>query len=1326
MKKTLQVLFSRFSVFILILTSVLGWGQTIFENPITGTNPNLDDPYTAGQIVNSNITVSGIERGSGITGKDANDRYNANAWSTIGLDANDYFQFTLTPNASYEIDLTSFVYTGQASGTGPTNLALRSSIDSYATNIGTANVAGTTISLSAAAYQNLTTPITFRLYAWGGSGGTYSVNDFKFNGTVTPISTATPDLGNVQSPATASINEGSTVAVYGQVYEPTITEAAGQGAGVTAELGYSTTNTNPNTWSNWSSATFNTQVGNNDEFVANLGSGLTPGTYYYAYRYKIGSGAYIYGGTGGLWSNNSGVLTVNSNVVDAGQVTVSPASVPEGTSSTATVEIYEPGLTDTTYNAANQTVEFAYVSGTDSNPSTWSALLWTSTGVTQSDAGNNDRYSFTLPNNLALGTYYIAARVKKAGSTEWRYLGSNWGTWSSSASLSVVSNKVNWANIQSPISGTILTGTSYTVFSQVYEPGVTGDANAHAGITAWIGYNTANVAPTAGGWTWIAATRNTSFSNTSNDEYSAEIGTGRSAGTYYYVARYQKSGSTEYFYGGHAGAPNTGGAWDGTTNISGTLTVTAPEINVQGNSTNISDGDTTPTTADDTDFGTTTASSNVVKTFTIQNTGTGALTVSSINMTTGTKFTLGGITLPTTITSGSSATFTVTFNSANSGTFTDTVTINNTDANEAAYDFALRATVSVAPCTDLFISEYLEGSSNNKAIEIYNPTSTAINLSGYDIALYANGSTAATVPVVTLSGTIAPYSVYVVANSSSNAALLAMSNATSGALGYNGNDAVALRKSGVIIDVIGQIGTDPGTEWGTGDQSTADNTLVRNFSVQTGDNNGTNVFNPSTEWTGYVTDDFSNLGTHSNQCASVLPEINIKGNGTNISDGDITPSTADDTDFGSVDVSAGTIVKTFTIENLGTSTALNLTDASPYVIISGTHASDFTVTAIPSTPISPAGSTTFSITFNPSDLGARTATVSIANDDNNENPYNFSITGTGTNSAETDVVAVTSSESATISSLENDNLISSTLDGTQVWQIKVRDGGSDLSDADVLLSILTSITLAQNAGNEVGTWSDAIQSIALFDGSTKIANGTVTANQIQFTGFSFSVPDNTEKTLSIRLSLKNPLGADAFDDEDIVFSLSSANTTFDAAGSGKTNFAAAISANGSNVIQVIATELRFVVQPSNVGVNGTMNPHPRVAATDVNGNIDRDFVSTISITSSGTLLATPLTTSATLGTASFNNVKHTVVGTGYVLTATGGALSVVSTPFNVTLQTEFKLGELVFVGYDGQILGSGVEDEFLIATFTDIIPNTTFSLVNSRYEAGAAANVRTK
>ncbi|MDC9721395.1 MAG: choice-of-anchor D domain-containing protein [Urechidicola sp.] len=128
---------------------------------------------------------------------------------------------------------------------------------------------------------------------------------------------------------------------------------------------------------------------------------------------------------------------------------------------------------------------------------------------------------------------------------------------------------------------------------------------------------------------------------------------------------------------------------------------------------------------------------------------------------------------------------------------------------------------------------------------------------------------------------------------------------------------------------------------------------------------------------------------------AALQEINITGLGNSIIDGDTTPDVTDDTDFGSVDVTAGTKVNTFTIQNLGTVTSLNLTGASPYIVISGTNPADFSVTLIPSTPILASSNTTFSITFDPSALGLRTATLTIANDDTNENPYDFIIQGNG-------------------------------------------------------------------------------------------------------------------------------------------------------------------------------------------------------------------------------------------------------------------------------------------------------------------------------------------
>lgn len=171
--------------FVFITLSLNSWAQSIWTNAITGTNPNTASPYTSGQTIDANLTVSGIGRGAGIAGTNTNDRYNATGWNNAGIDANDYFEFTLTPHNGYWIDFNSLVYTAQASGTGPASFAFRSSIDNYSADIGTPASTGSTMNLSAGSYQSITSAITFRFYGWGGSGGTFSINDFTFNGTVT-------------------------------------------------------------------------------------------------------------------------------------------------------------------------------------------------------------------------------------------------------------------------------------------------------------------------------------------------------------------------------------------------------------------------------------------------------------------------------------------------------------------------------------------------------------------------------------------------------------------------------------------------------------------------------------------------------------------------------------------------------------------------------------------------------------------------------------------------------------------------------------------------------------------------------------------------------------------------------------------------------------------------------------------------------------------------------------------------------------------------------------------------------------------------------------
>lgn len=428
--------------------------------------------------------------------------------------------------------------------------------------------------------------------------------------------------------------------------------------------------------------------------------------------------------------------------------------------------------------------------------------------------------------------------------------------------------------------------------------------------------------------------------------------------------------------------------------LKGISSTPTPEINIQGNGVSIVDGDSTPSIVDDTDFTSVAPLTNTTKAYTIQNTGTADLVINDILMDTGTNFAIGGISFPTTVSSGSSTTFSVTFNGSTDGIYNDIVLIDNTDSNEGTYAFSVTAEVITPPsgCGDLFISEYGEGSGNNKYIEIYNPTGAAISLANYDLVIYANGSPTVS-STIALSGSIAPYSTYVIKNNSASALIIA--NLSTASLNFNGDDAVALRKSSVLIDVIGQTGTDPGTEWGTGLTSTADNTLVRKSTIQIGDADGTNVFDPSLEWDGYATDTFTDITIHNSTCAPAVAEINIQGNGVSIVDGDSTPDIVDDTDFGSVNIVASTVVKTFTIQNTGTS-ALLLTDViSPYINISGTNASDFIVTANPSSSIAGSSSTTFQVTFDPSATGLRTAVITIANNDSNENPYNFNIQGTG-------------------------------------------------------------------------------------------------------------------------------------------------------------------------------------------------------------------------------------------------------------------------------------------------------------------------------------------
>ena len=171
--------------------------------------------------------------------------------------------------------------------------------------------------------------------------------------------------------------------------------------------------------------------------------------------------------------------------------------------------------------------------------------------------------------------------------------------------------------------------------------------------------------------------------------------------------------------------------------------------------------------------------------------------------------------------------------------------------------------VAAAP-TDLFISEYVDGASNNKAVEIFNGTGTSVDLAaaGYAIEVYANGAStpSSTIP---LTGVVVSGDVFVVGNPGATASEIVLADQLSAGINFNGDDAVVLRiaPSGPILDVIGQIGFDPGVGWGTGEQTTNDRTLVRMSTISAG-RTANDAFDPATEWNAFFFDTTAFLGSH--------------------------------------------------------------------------------------------------------------------------------------------------------------------------------------------------------------------------------------------------------------------------------------------------------------------------------------------------------------------------------------------------------------------------------------------------------------------------------
>ena len=226
---------------------------------------------------------------------------------------------------------------------------------------------------------------------------------------------------NLQWPGTGNIEPLQEFNVYAQVYAEGITDQADQGAGIQSWIGYSLTNSNPSTWTNWVVAEYTMDAGNNDEYLANIGTEITEnGTYYYASRFQLDDQSYVYGGFseagGGFWdgtANISGVL----NVLDLPDPVIGwvnlqyPASgsTPLGQDYIVYSQVYAANITPGEGQGSDIQAWIGY-STENTEPSTWTNWLLSTYNMS---SGDNDEYLANIGSAITeTGVYYYASRFQ--------------------------------------------------------------------------------------------------------------------------------------------------------------------------------------------------------------------------------------------------------------------------------------------------------------------------------------------------------------------------------------------------------------------------------------------------------------------------------------------------------------------------------------------------------------------------------------------------------------------------------------------------------------------------------------------------------------------------------------------------------------------------------------------------------------------------------------------------------------------------------------------------------------------------------------------------
>jgi hypothetical protein len=443
-----------------------------------------------------------------------------------------------------------------------------------------------------------------------------------------------------------------------------------------------------------------------------------------------------------------------------------------------------------------------------------------------------------------------------------------------------------------------------------------------------------------------------------------------------------------------------------------------PIIEIRGNGNVISDGDNQPSSTTGTSFGSVLTGDNQTRTYTIHNVGQEDLILNgSPNRVAISGLNPGDFTVlsqpSSPIAAGSSTSFEIEFIPAASGSREANVRVDNNDTSSAFYSFAIG------------------GTGTDSAVPAMEVTGNGILIPDGDISPRSADNTDFG-SVDHLTGATLTRSFQVV-------------NSGSAQLDLTASPVVSLSGANAAeFTVIQQ----PASTVAPADAS---DFLIEFNPSGVGERRATVSIPSNDSAVGTYTYDIRGFGIEG-------PNMRVLGNGLLINDGSTSFSAADNTSFGSVDM-GDDLDLSYTIENAG-SIELNLTGA-PRVSISGTNAADFSVTVLPDSPVTAFGGTTeFTINFSPSGLGNRNATINIASDDPNAQPYNFDVRGQGSEVAEV-ALSITRSDTASDPLFAGQSTeFTVTLDNLSVF--------TSVSDVQVSSSKLTpsSITCAQvAAGN---------------------------------------------------------------------------------------------------------------------------------------------------------------------------------------------------------------------------------------------------------------------